>query len=342
MPPFNIGLFGGGGASPPAVPTLTAPAASSLHWHNKIVVVSATTPDGDLDEMRWVLDPGGSEVVVATDASSPYSTTWTISTGIAPGAHTLVARAVRGGQTTDSAPISITIEQGVVQPASCKLWLEANDLAVGTLTTWADRSGNGNDGTGVNSPTINTTSFGGGKQSVVLNGTSQYVSAPIAVCNGTNVPHTLILVCKQLVDDASTRVFWDQSSNASNFPFQNFVDNAGAASSYAVNARGDSPSPLRLNNIGTTDTAAHVFVVAAANTTASFWRDGTLISSAIDVDTSNKTLNKTTIGAIKRGADAAGFFHNLAVAEFLEWNVELSTADRQTEEARLKAKWGTP
>jgi len=330
--------LGGGGASPPAVPALTAPANSSLHWHNKIVVVSATTPDSNLDEMRWVLDPGPSEVVVATDASSPYSTTWTVGTGIAPGAHTLVARAVRGRQTTDSAPISITIEQGVVQPASCKLWLEANDLATGTLATWADRSGNGNDTAAIASPTVDT-SWVGARKRVVLNGTTQYLSAPVAVGTGTAPPLTVILVCKQLTD-AGVTVFWDQSSNSSNIPLLNLTDEAGAGGAYGSYARGDS-NDLKTNTFGSTNTTEHVLVAAGA-ATGSVWRDGTLLTSSLNWNSTTRTLHKMTIGAIKRGADAAAFFQNLAVVAVAAWNITLSTADRQTEEARLKAKWGTP
>lgn len=233
------------------------------------------------------------------------------------------------------------LPEAIVQPANCKLWLDATDLATGTLTTWADKSGNGNDATAIASPTVDTTSFGGGKKSLLLNGTSQYVDTPVAVSNGTNVAHTLILVCNQLVADTTTRVFWDQSRTSSNVPWYNLAHGVGALVKYSVNAKGDA-ADTKLNNTGTGDTGAHVFVVSAASTTASLWRDGTLISAALDINTSAKTVNHTTLGAAKRGADAAAFFHNLAVAEVLAWNVDLSTADRQTEEARLKAKWGTP
>jgi hypothetical protein len=70
------------------------------------VAVSATTTDVDLDEMKWIANPGGSETEVASDATDPYSTTFV--NALALGAHTLVARAVRGAQSTDSAPIDLT------------------------------------------------------------------------------------------------------------------------------------------------------------------------------------------------------------------------------------------
>jgi hypothetical protein len=125
--PFIQGTAGGGG-SPPAVPTLTAPANNDNVFNSVAVTVSATSPDGDLDRIDWVLDPGGSEVIIATDAVAPYSQSWT-PTGITLGAHTLVARAVRGGQSTDSASITITVGEVL------HLLAEANG-ATGVLRAW--------------------------------------------------------------------------------------------------------------------------------------------------------------------------------------------------------------
>lgn len=126
---MKVGLFGPGlpsirrvpptgAAPPPAAPTLTAPAASANVFNTVAVTVSATSSDGDLDRIDWVLDPGGGEVIVATDASAPYSQSWT-PTGITLGAHTLVARSVRGGLHTDSASITINVGEVIwVQVAS--------------------------------------------------------------------------------------------------------------------------------------------------------------------------------------------------------------------------------
>lgn len=94
---------------PPAVPVLTAPSGGATVTNGTPVTVSATSTDGDLTAMQWVLDPGtGGETVVATDLVAPYSTSWT-PTGVSAGSHTLVARAVRGPQSTDSTSISITV-----------------------------------------------------------------------------------------------------------------------------------------------------------------------------------------------------------------------------------------
>lgn len=100
-------LLGAASSEPPAAPTLTAPTDDALVVFGETYTLSATSTDGDLTRIDWVLDPGGSEVVIGTDSTSGYSQSWVVAE--ASGAHTLVARAVRGGQSTDSAPIDLTV-----------------------------------------------------------------------------------------------------------------------------------------------------------------------------------------------------------------------------------------
>jgi hypothetical protein len=92
---------------PPSAPTLTSPTPGS-YTVGQSVTLTATSPDGDLTRIDFVLDPGGGESVIATDAISPYSQGWLVAGSV--GAHTLVARAVRGALSTDSAPVSVTFD----------------------------------------------------------------------------------------------------------------------------------------------------------------------------------------------------------------------------------------
>ena len=107
---------GGAPAAPaPTAPTLTLPADGGTYRAEERISLAATCPDTDITEMRWVLDPGPGETVLGSVAGSfPWDagTGWTVA-GSA-GAHTLVARAVRGGATTDSDPIDLTIGGGAV------------------------------------------------------------------------------------------------------------------------------------------------------------------------------------------------------------------------------------
>lgn len=111
----------------PAKPTLTAPADASSIAIGLGTTVSATTTD-TIDRIDWVLDrsgPGTGGTIIATDSTASYSQTWTVASAL--GSHTLVARAVRGGEVTDSDPINITIsdDPALVFGAAAALWLTA-------------------------------------------------------------------------------------------------------------------------------------------------------------------------------------------------------------------------
>lgn len=166
-PPGVIG-GGGSGSPPPAVPTLTAPAANANVFNSIAVTVSATSTDGDLDRIDWVLDPGGGEVVIATDSAAPYSQSWT-PTGVTDGAHTLVARAVRGAQHTDSASITVNVGEvlhSLVTSVTClRAWQSdfgVHDAGGGVCDSWVDaKSGvSAAQATGANQPAIVANAYG--------------------------------------------------------------------------------------------------------------------------------------------------------------------------------------
>lgn len=174
----------------PAAPVLTAPDDNARVFLAQDVTVSATTSDGDLDEIQWVLDPGTmDEVVVATDASDPYSTTWTVDLDTdLLGAHTLVARAVRGAHATDSAPIDIVIDEWLlswVDPSAVLQYCRA-DLGVtessGAVSAWADQSGNGKHWeqlTGTNQPTFSATGGPNSTPCVDFDGSNDWMSTAL-------------------------------------------------------------------------------------------------------------------------------------------------------------------
>lgn len=92
--------------SPPAAPVLMTPSATTV-FVGDIVAWTATSSDSDLESIKLVLNPGGSEVILDTDTISSYGGNWMVAQAI--GSHSLVARATRYGLTTDSAPVSVTI-----------------------------------------------------------------------------------------------------------------------------------------------------------------------------------------------------------------------------------------
>lgn len=121
----------------PTKPTLTAPADNVAVIYGLALTVSATVTAGQVpDRVDFVLDPGASEVIVATDSASPYSQTWTPAQ--AAGAHTLVARFVYGSGYVDSDPVNLTLTIPEM------LLLASSVVKTGTTVTgWTDLSGHG-------------------------------------------------------------------------------------------------------------------------------------------------------------------------------------------------------
>lgn len=123
----------------PTAPTLTAPLDGVDVYPGVAVTVSATVTAGQVpDRIDFVLDPGVSEVVVATDSASPYSQSWT-PTGVTPGAHTLVARFVYGSGSVDSAAADIVLFDPTV-PAAPLWWLRGDrGVTIDTgVSIWED------------------------------------------------------------------------------------------------------------------------------------------------------------------------------------------------------------
>jgi hypothetical protein len=197
IPPNLIG-GGGSGSPPPAVPTLTAPAGGATVFNGVAATLGATTTDTDLNQMSWVINPSGSNTVVATTAgvgtpAGTFAGSWT-NTTLVDGSYTLVARATRGAQSTDSAPISITLLTDftrivTAQGATALLGLQSDlGITIGTgVSQWNDQSAGG----------FNMTQVTGAKQptnpAAVLNGygTVLYTAAGAQVlqnATGPNLP----------------------------------------------------------------------------------------------------------------------------------------------------------
>jgi len=127
------------------------------------VAWTATTSDGDLDDMKLVLDPGGGETVLDTDVTAPYGGNWSVGTDTGLlGAHTLVARATRGAISTDSDPVAITVDEWALSWVALSKVLQyvRADLGItkdgsNRVSAWADQGAGAKhytQGTGANQP----------------------------------------------------------------------------------------------------------------------------------------------------------------------------------------------
>lgn len=299
---------GSGSAGAPAVPTLTAPSTGANVYNGFGVTLSATSTDGDLTRIDWVLDPGGSEVIVATDSVAPYSQTWT-PTGIAQGTHTLVARAVRGAFSTNSASITITHKGSYLSDAAVThvwigeaLWTGGG----GTLTTWTAAKG-GVDFAATASPVLQNTLGSGSLRNILFNGSTQFCTADAlaAVVTGNDIPWSMT-VSARFVAVAAPKgiVCFAGTSDSQNFHnFQTVSSSGNKWESVRVAASG----PAAIVTTAVPDTSWHVVTMVFTGTAITFWVDGVLTNiSATAHDANAVTLSKCTLAAF-RGATTASF-----------------------------------
>lgn len=92
----------------PDAPTITAPLDEDVIVAGHTIALAATVTDTP-DSVQFVLDPGGSEQVLATVNGAPFETTIVVPVSAGDGLHTLVARSVTGALSTDSAPIDLEV-----------------------------------------------------------------------------------------------------------------------------------------------------------------------------------------------------------------------------------------
>src|SRR5512139_2098224 len=99
----------------PNAPVVTGPANWYEAQHGEAVTVSCTVTAGQVpDRIDFVLNPGISEIVVATDSAAPFSQTWTVDSATQFGVNTLVARFVYGSGSVDSSAINVFVHKSSV------------------------------------------------------------------------------------------------------------------------------------------------------------------------------------------------------------------------------------
>ena len=103
------GVVCGGGVNQPPTVSLTSPAAGASFTAGSNIPLAATAADtdGTVAKVDFFANNGGSDVLVGTDASSPYTATWA---NVAAGNYVLTARATdNAGAVGASTPVDITV-----------------------------------------------------------------------------------------------------------------------------------------------------------------------------------------------------------------------------------------
>ena len=197
----------------------------------------------------------------------------------------------------------------------------------GSLSCWADKSGNSNDvtqGTGSAQPTLNfnqqnglpTIDFDGGDKLTMPSGL-------YPIPNGDN---TVIIVAKQDATNAE-RLISMGTDDTLGFK----VDyTAGGLAGFLNNEDSDDVT------VGITETNFNIITAFKSGTTQSISvNGGTATTDTAGVSIS--TINAGEIGSTHPGT--AGFF-NGAIAEILIYNIALSTNAITLDEDYLSNKWG--
>ena len=150
--------------TPPTI-SLTAPSPGATLTGSTTVSANASDNVGVVG-VRFLLD--GVDLA-AEDTTSPFDVTWS-TTGTPNGTHILTARARdAAGNTTTSAPVSVTVSNVTSPPAGIVAGYAFDD---GSGTSAADASGHGITGTLTNGPAWAAGRYGG---AISLDGNDDYV-----------------------------------------------------------------------------------------------------------------------------------------------------------------------
>ena len=177
--------------TPPTV-AITAPTAGTSV--SGLRTVSATaTDDVAVAGVQFKVD--GADIG-AEDTTSPYAISWT-TTGVANGSHTLTAVARdAGGNTTTSAPISVTVNNPDITPPSVAVTAPAGGASVlGTVSV----TGTATDNVGVVGVQFKLDGVALGVEDT----TSPY-STSWNTTGTTNGPHTLTATARDAVGNSAT------------------------------------------------------------------------------------------------------------------------------------------
>jgi hypothetical protein len=210
----------------------------------------------------------------------------------------------------------------------CQVWLDGADPAGNgvvpannaTVSTWADKSGNGKNGTGGVSPTYNTS-----EKAITFNGSSwlstSYSSVP--------ANETAFIVFKTTSTAVQNNCFMIGPSSSGGRLILSVNENDGFGLSFKIGAYGIA-NGSRLSQV---QNQMYLGTTTVASTTSFVYLNGTQGSSSTLTYSGSST---TQIGtAVSGSAIYIGYIY-----EIIMYNSLLGTTERQQVEAYLAQKWG--
>jgi hypothetical protein len=213
--------------------------------------------------------------------------------------------------------------------SSLRIWLDGSDTASLTLsgasvTTWADKSVNGYNATGIVAPQYNSTT-----KYITFNGSSQHMTLPTGAYPSGDTPYS-ILIISYTNDSASPQWIIAGGAEGTNQAL-GVVYNVGTILHTWWGNEFSSPAVIT----NTSTTMIEAFYSASTRTTI---LNGGQYSTVNSPAASRN--NATSPNIIGRRPGTASQFVNGGIAEIVVFNGELATADRQKVEGYLAWKWG--
>jgi len=225
--------------------------------------------------------------------------------------------------------------------STCTLWLDAADSSTLTLsgssvTSWSDKSGNGNTATGSGSPGYSATALNS-RPGITFNGSTQYFSLGNVLNLGTAPLHAFVVSQYNNTADAA---LLGKSLAGSASPRYSLLRNAGSMMPLLQTAAGGNGS-----GFADTSTAVRQLCMTWDRTTLQLFENGTSRFSVGFSDAGNYTSTYTfLIGAYQSATGGvpptAGFYLNGTISEIVMYQGTLNNDQRQRVEGYLAWKWG--
>lgn len=175
-----------------------------------------------------------------------------------------------------------------------------------------------------------------GERHLYFDGVDDYLSADglAAGLSGSDKPHTVFLVIRQTwAQSGTSRSLFSLNSSASSVPFHQYYNQTSQFYYY----RSDDAGTVKTAALGASNNATTVLSAVFNGTQLAFFRDGTALTTAADLNVGAATFNRCTFGA--RVHTSVGAFWNGSIAEVIVYNVALNDTDRQAVESYLTRKW---
>ncbi len=213
----------------------------------------------------------------------------------------------------------------------CVLWLDGADsssmaLTGSVITTWRDKSGQGNNATAFNSPTLSGSN-------VTMNGTNQYFTCP----NVSYRPCNIFCVATYTGSGEGQLIRKGQTSGVS----YEFGMAVLTTTTVRYEIRTSGGGSININPTVASTSGIQLYELTYDNTTGTAFFNATSVGSGTATGPVFTGSTPLFLGATPSdGGGVAGFYFTGSFQEFIIYTTPPSTLQRQQVEGYLAWKWG--